>query len=773
MKREPSNLKREPSNLKREPSNLNRESSNLKREPSNLKREPSNLKREGSRISLKKSSSNPKMDTGTKAAVVKKRSDSNLNKKLEKKGSFRIEKAAATMADESDASTIPVDSLKEDGSADEAKPDKLIPLTKANVISMTTAAITAQPVQITTSITNQIPLTKSNSSNQLLSSSDSSGPKQDMKDMDPVTILEKSQKTLETIQKTVAEATEEIQKTINENLTDLKTLEGDIGRISDDSAAPFEKSDSLTTILENPASKTPTAEVTTTSKTPDGGEAVDNSKSPAPPSHPIEANVSVLTTKKSSENLLHPNTNHNNNNMNNSSSTSSTTNGTHEDTEDMAERVSERAISVLPEVECESANLQSYELHNEEDVQKNSRSDNNNDEGHVIATNIGADSMAKSQAGGNEQRSEGDKKDGTDGSKRDDSQEYLDDEKPKGCCGRFCSKLCMPCRRCQCCSCCRKQKTGSAKSDERIIVEEVNEKRGCFGRCCRKKKNAGTAEPQMGQKRMAPIQEERESETSKTAKKQNKCCLCLGKVFCCRKTNKVETITGDAEEVRRCCFCIPCGKKKKPTNAWPERRESIISDPPPQPGCCTRLCTKIFCCCRKPKPVSESRRTSMNSKKQSIAPTIPLEDSRPKLHNDLVEYNSKMKGAIPVMPLWLAWFCMICNCIIPGFGTILSGFFCLCVGIPRFSQYDSAKARIGSLIINCIVGIAQAFCVLFCFVGWGWSIWWGLIMLKTARKLRKIRRVEELEMQEEQRQQAAEKARIERDIEAQKKEEKK
>lgn len=114
-----------------------------------------------------------------------------------------------------------------------------------------------------------------------------------------------------------------------------------------------------------------------------------------------------------------------------------------------------------------------------------------------------------------------------------------------------------------------------------------------------------------------------------------------------------------------------------------------------------------------------------------------------------------MKGAIPVLPLYLAWFCAFCNVIFPGLGwfsmvimaiivhltlnwmslgTLLSGLFCLCVGIPRFSQFDSARARIGSFIINIIVAVAQFFCVLFCFVGWGWSIWWGTIMLKCASK---------------------------------------
>lgn len=97
------------------------------------------------------------------------------------------------------------------------------------------------------------------------------------------------------------------------------------------------------------------------------------------------------------------------------------------------------------------------------------------------------------------------------------------------------------------------------------------------------------------------------------------------------------------------------------------------------------------------------------------------------------------------------------------------------MGIPRFSQFDSAKARVGSLIINIIVATAQLFCVLFCFVGWGWSIWWASIMLKVAstcsyyksfkiyiyiynyfvlllEKLYKIRKVERMEMEEEKRQ---------------------
>lgn len=72
-------------------------------------------------------------------------------------------------------------------------------------------------------------------------------------------------------------------------------------------------------------------------------------------------------------------------------------------------------------------------------------------------------------------------------------------------------------------------------------------------------------------------------------------------------------------------------------------------------------------CCKK-KEVVESRRTSMNSKKQSIAPTLPPEDTRPKIDESLVDHTSMMKAAIPVLPVSLAWFCLICNCLIPGFG---------------------------------------------------------------------------------------------------------
>lgn len=115
-----------------------------------------------------------------------------------------------------------------------------------------------------------------------------------------------------------------------------------------------------------------------------------------------------------------------------------------------------------------------------------------------------------------------------------------------------------------------------------------------------------------------------------------------------------------------------------------------------------------------------------------------LSQEKPKLDHALLEHNSMMKAALPALPICLAYFCLVMNVIIPGLGTIFAGLFCVCFGKPRFSQMDGAKPRIGSLVINTIVGFAQAFCVIFCLVGWGWSIWWGLIILKTAREWKMI-----------------------------------
>ncbi|KAJ6647549.1 Protein stum [Pseudolycoriella hygida] len=660
LKRETSNLKREPSNLKREPSNLKREPSNLKREPSNLKRESSILKREKS--TLKRQSSKLAMA----AVLSKNNSDSALGKKLEKQNSFKVEKRRTIS--ESDG---PVDSTSENttkntpttGRVDSK--DKLVPLTKSNVVSMTTAAITAQPVQITTAVTNSVTSLDSIATNQELGEA----AKDNLMSANPASIIEKSQKTLETIQKTVTEATDEIQKTIEENLTDLKSLENDI---KNDAKVPLalEKKESTRTLVDQNSDKSVSEKTANSNHTPP--TVITTTASP------IEPNVSVVET---TSNTLHP--------------------------QDNDERISVRSISMLPDVELESANL-SKENSKENSDAKNTSANESDD------------------------------------LRTDDRSENGDAEERNGCCkcSKCCTtclpKFCMPCRRLKnltCCKCCkRKRKLPKAENSENVGPS-------CWKRvkCCGKK----PAKPMSQQS----LQRVSAAESGVTPAARGKCALCLDKFFCCRKTNKIESTSDTEEEGKKCC-CFPCRKSKKGSNAWVDnRRESILSEPKKQ-GCCAKICGAIFCCCKRKEP-TESRRTSMNSKKQSIAPTLPPEDNRPKLDESLIEHASLMKGAIPVLPVCLAWLCLICNCFIPGSGTILSGIFCLCLGIPRFSQHDGARVRIGSFFINCIVGVAQAFTLLFCLVGWGWSIWWGTIMLKVAKKRRKLKLAEDIEQEEQ------------------------
>lgn len=70
-----------------------------------------------------------------------------------------------------------------------------------------------------------------------------------------------------------------------------------------------------------------------------------------------------------------------------------------------------------------------------------------------------------------------------------------------------------------------------------------------------------------------------ESMMTEEEPKRGKCRLCLDKIFCCKSTNKIEAT--EVDEVRKCCFCIPC-RKKKPQGelAWAGRRDSVNAEPP-------------------------------------------------------------------------------------------------------------------------------------------------------------------------------------------------
>ncbi|XP_049788248.1 protein stum [Schistocerca cancellata] len=158
---------------------------------------------------------------------------------------------------------------------------------------------------------------------------------------------------------------------------------------------------------------------------------------------------------------------------------------------------------------------------------------------------------------------------------------------------------------------------------------------------------------------------------------------------------------------------------------------------------CCQPGSRCRCCCCAPKQPQRGRlehrkSTSQLSKKTSSVGDAHELDTGPKIDPSLVEHTSLMRAAIPILPVPLAWFCLVCNVIIPGLGTMSSGLFCLCFGKPRFSVRDDPQARVGACCVDLVIAVGQLFTVVFCLVGWGWSIWWGLIMLRLARKNRRL-----------------------------------
>lgn len=106
-------------------------------------------------------------------------------------------------------------------------------------------------------------------------------------------------------------------------------------------------------------------------------------------------------------------------------------------------------------------------------------------------------------------------------------------------------------------------------------------------------------------------------------------CLCSR---CCRKKNDMSIDPLQAEGAKEkensspgtctrifCFCCLCCRKKPSEEMSMEVKRPSMTSQK--KPSLYFRMCN-AFMCCHKKKKV-ESRRTSMLSKKQSLAPTIP------------------------------------------------------------------------------------------------------------------------------------------------------
>ncbi|KAL2711845.1 putative serine/threonine-protein kinase ndrD [Vespula squamosa] len=174
------------------------------------------------------------------------------------------------------------------------------------------------------------------------------------------------------------------------------------------------------------------------------------------------------------------------------------------------------------------------------------------------------------------------------------------------------------------------------------------------------------------------------------------------------------------------------------------RRDRVAPDEPnicfPPERRLSALCQRLFASCKcKCADVQRTKDIRAKPSLTSVAPPPLSEEPKAKIPDVLVEHNSLMRGAIPCMPVPLAWFCLIWNVLLPGTGTVWSGLFNLCTGQPRFSAVAGLKARFGAFVVNLIVGVSQLFTVLFCLVGWGWSVWWGVTMVRLARKYKRYK----------------------------------
>jgi len=65
-------------------------------------------------------------------------------------------------------------------------------------------------------------------------------------------------------------------------------------------------------------------------------------------------------------------------------------------------------------------------------------------------------------------------------------------------------------------------------------------------------------------------------------------------------------------------------------------------------------------------------------------------------------------------------------------GSILCGFFLLCVGQPRIQMKEGRVFM--SIIVNVFCGIAQFGTITFLLVGYFWSVAWGLLLLTHSRE---------------------------------------
>lgn len=105
---------------------------------------------------------------------------------------------------------------------------------------------------------------------------------------------------------------------------------------------------------------------------------------------------------------------------------------------------------------------------------------------------------------------------------------------------------------------------------ERIESELDATKRSCWN-CCRRTEKKIVEDVERKAKATA------QNAMANVNKQHGKCGLCLRRVFCCQKTQKIQSHSNSDDSVGGCCSCWPCRKKPKSSMAWAEARAVALT----------------------------------------------------------------------------------------------------------------------------------------------------------------------------------------------------
>ncbi|XP_064603586.1 uncharacterized protein LOC135469003 [Liolophura sinensis] len=154
-------------------------------------------------------------------------------------------------------------------------------------------------------------------------------------------------------------------------------------------------------------------------------------------------------------------------------------------------------------------------------------------------------------------------------------------------------------------------------------------------------------------------------------------------------------------------------------------------------------------------PPRDSTFVSMDSlSRRSVDYRVPTPTVLPVNNNEEEKTKSVVytddaliRLAIPYLPVGLAVTCLITNILLPGSGTIISGFSIFCCGKARVPTKDDHV--IVTFCVNVWVGVAQLFTIPLFLVGWFWSVAWGIRMVLLAlQHRRELKRQRDKDLQQ-------------------------